>query len=339
MRVGNKWRGIFILAFLTSACATPFVPRSNNLPAKTFVYPASDQELWEATLGTLKLERVPTADENFSHGTIRTKRFPIQKAEFEKWVKRAPVARSGFGTLYLRVLSSDQNVAKLEITPDFRGAPGAFAKEGKRKVSTGLFEQALAARIHAFLVEKKYPTLPQLAIGCDFEWDEVKKRYRVSKIKQGSFGEEQGFHTGDVVQKLDRVDISIGNFFILLSEIRENTTKTFELERSGQTFELPVAIFFLRHDIPWIGMRVERDSETGDFRVEETAPSSPAGHAGIRVGDILVEEAGIPMTTWQNYYKAVTSTQLGLEREFVIQREGEVMTIVVEPKPFQVVKQ
>lgn len=45
------------------------------------------------------------------------------------------------------------------------------------------------------------------------------------------------------------------------------------------------------------------------------------------------------MTSWQNYYQPVMSTGLGREREFVVRRGGELMSVVVKPRPFEVVKQ
>jgi len=327
--------GIFLFLLL-SGCTTDRASRLEFFPSTSYSFPATQEELWETTLDTLKREYVSIAEANHVRGLVISKRFPIQSAEFRTWTKNSSLAPSGFGTLRLEVTSRGPGASRLEITVDFRAARRVGARHGgKHKASTGVFEDALSARIHAHVLAKKYPNLIRLAVGCDFIWDERANRYRAAEIDSGGLGEEQGFEENDLILRIDGEEVSIGNFFGALSNIQQNELKTFTVKRSDQTVDLMVSVFYLSPDLPWIGVRVERDPDTQVFRITDVAPSSPAGKAGLQPQDELLEEDGIEFTSWRNYYKAVTGANAGSDRTMTVNRSGKKLTLTVKPVPFE----
>ncbi len=328
--------GIFLLFFL-SGCATT-LPKIEIYGKKSLVYefPALKADLFNAITQTLKLEQIPIAVRDEAIGKVKTELFPIGQTEFRNWTGATHLPSTGHGKLDLEVRQGKEfGTSELEIATHFTKNRQLALPSGKELSSTGIFEEALAAKIHTSLLNQKYPTLFQLAIGCYFEWDQKIEHYRVKQVKPFGLGEEQGFLENDVVVKLDEVEATMGQFFPYLAQIRENKIVRFTILRQGAAVELPIHIFFLSSDLPWVGIRTERDVMSRAFTVEEVAPSSPAGMAGLRPGDKILEEKEIPMTSWRNYYEAVTSTKPGETRKLVIERSGERLTISVILKSYE----
>lgn len=321
---------INLLALFVSSCAT--LESQKPLDTKTYTFPASYQDVWEVTLETLNAELVPIANQNMRQGVITSAQFPIQKNEFRKWAEDTTLAPSGYGTLYLTVIRQDGEVSKLQIASDFQSTRrSVLRKKGQRHPSTGVFEDALAVRIHTYLIAKKYPALFQLVIGANFRWNETDRRYEVSGVESGSLGEEQGFQNRDRVLKIDGREVSINNFFSLLNSIKQNEIKIFTLERGGTPVELKVEIFYLDSQLPWFGFRIEHDPITGAFRIARVAAGSPAESAGFKAGDILVEEGGIRIENWRDYYRAMTEAKPHQERTFKIKRNGSELALTAKP--------
>jgi hypothetical protein len=330
----NRWR-VFILIFFVCGCTSLPKKSIEEKSGVPFLFPAMREDLWKATIGTLGVEFVPIAIQDETEGTIETESFPVQKPEFTSWTTGMHMPSEGWGKLYFIVKQGEApELSELEIVTEFTKARGLALPE-KRLKSSGIFEEALAAKIHAFLIAQEYPTLHQLAIGCTFEWDQEVGRYRIARLESGGFGEEQGFQEGDIVVRLDDIEMSLHNFFPALAEIRENTKRTFTVLRHGALLTLSANIYFLSPDLPWVGMRIERDPISYTFTVEDVAPSSPAGHAGIQIGDKILEEEGIALVSWNNYYQAVTSTQADMAKRLVIERDGMKLALYMTPKPFE----
>ncbi len=303
-----------------------------QLEFRSYTFPASYEDLWKTTLETLKNELVPIQNTDESQGVILSDQFPVQKNEYRKWVRNATLASSGYCTLHLKINRADSSVSKLEIATDFQNAVRSFIhKKGRHNISTGVFEDALASRIYAYLIAKKYPSLFQLVVGCDFHWDESSNRYRVTGVQPGSFGEEQGFQNGDWVMKIDRQEITIMNLFSTLSQIKQNQKVTFTLKRGNEAIERSVDIFYFSKDLPWLGMRAYRDLSASGFRAIEVVPNSPAEKAGFQVGDILREEEGVTLTSWHDYYLQATTAHAGADRTFLIDRSGKTISLVATP--------
>lgn len=323
---------VFFLASFLSGCASLSSPGEPD-EGKAFTFPASYEDLWEATVGTLAAEWIPIAEQDKILGMIRSEEFPIQQAEYLKWAEDTEGVQSGFATIFLNLSRFGSGASKIKIAVSFQDARRSVIRpRGRDRTSTGVFENALAARIHARFVAKKYPSMFQLVIGCDFRWDDLENAYRVSNLKPASLGEEQGFQEGDLVTKIDGRAVGISNLFALLSQVRQNQRKTFTVRRQGKTLEFPVDLFYLSADLPWFGMRTEFDAPSRRFRVVESAPKSPAQEAGLQIGDVLLEEEGIRLNSWRNFYQAVTAGKVGVGRKFLIERNGTLLSLQVIPR-------
>jgi predicted metalloprotease with PDZ domain len=57
---------------------------------------------------------------------------------------------------------------------------------------------------------------------------------------------------------------------------------------------------------PALGLRVK--AENGGLLITEVLPLSPAYHAGLEVGDTLLEINGVPIRTEQQYSEAVDTS-------------------------------
>ena len=323
----------FFLCVFASGCTT-----LSNLPgspsAKTFTMPASFEEAWRASLMTLIAEYIPIETQDEEGGTVKTSEFKIQPNEFQKWAHKAFVSSDGYGQARLRLLSIDRERTRLEIAAQFRGESTSMVPAtGRYYESTGAFESQLAARIHEYVILTKYPKLLQLVTGCNFRWNEQIEHYEISGVEPGSFGEAQGFQNGDIVIQLDGINMTMENFFATLVSIEQTETKTFFLDRGGKGVLLEATIFYLPNDLPWFGFHVGRDIETGRFQVTDIIEDSPAEDAGLMVGDLLLQEEEIPLAGWYEYYRAMSGARVGVERNFLIWRDGSERWLTMRAEP------
>lgn len=84
---------------------------------------------------------------------------------------------------------------------------------------------------------------------------------------------------------------------------------------------------------PWIGIRME-DAERGVL-VVAVEPDSPAGRAGLRPGDLLLNVGDTAALSPNEVRRAVTSGDAGQELEVRFERKGQeqVLTLKTEPLP------
>ena len=320
---------LLFLCFTVSGCA--FLPSTPKpLLTKTYTLPGSLHEVWRASLMTLISEYIPIQEHDESTGVIHTGEFEIQQHEYQKWTDQLLPSSRGYGVFQLRVVPYSETRTKIEIGAQFRGAKdGVIQSKGPYHKTTGVFEDHLAARIHTYVVLKKYPQVVQLVTGCNFHWNESIERYEVTGISEGSFGEEQGFQNGDIVVQMDGQDITMENFFDALTSIHQNEVKTFFIDRKGQGLLIEARIFFLREDLPWFGFHIERDLGTALFRVTEVQENSPAQKVGFQTGDILLQEEDVLLTSWHRYYEAMTQARQGVDRKFLMDRDGAQLWLTI----------
>lgn len=283
---------------------------------------------------TLIAESIPIESQDQERGTIKTAKFPIQKKEFQKWADQAFLASDGYGRIEVRVIPMSGERTTLEIVTQFQGgATRLIRREGRYYQSTGIFENQLAARIHMNVVLRKYPKLIQLVTGCNFRWNEEIEHYEISGVEPGSLGEAQGFQNGDIVIQVDGIDMTMENFFAALTAVERTETKVFFLDRGGKGILLEATIFYLPQDLPWFGFQVERNIETGRFQVSGVVKNSPADQAGLKVGDLLLQEEQTPLSGWYEYYGAVSGARMGVDRNFLVWRDGSQYWLTMRTEP------
>jgi putative serine protease PepD len=85
----------------------------------------------------------------------------------------------------------------------------------------------------------------------------------------------------------------------------------------------------VRH--PWLGLQNAPTSPTNSqgAKVAEVVPGSPAEHAGVRTGDVIVRVAGRAVQTPEDVAAAVTARKPGDVVALVVQRGGQTVTLHV----------
>jgi S1-C subfamily serine protease len=75
----------------------------------------------------------------------------------------------------------------------------------------------------------------------------------------------------------------------------------------------------------------ERTGQRGGLRVVEVVPGSPAGLAGLYLGDIIVSAAGQPVKNMQSLQKLMLGPAIGSRLQITVLRKGAFVDVVVVP--------
>jgi S1-C subfamily serine protease len=75
----------------------------------------------------------------------------------------------------------------------------------------------------------------------------------------------------------------------------------------------------------------ERVGSKEGLRVADLVPDGPAARAGLRVGDILVNTAGKPVTTAQDLQRLMFGEAIGRPLEITVLRNGALVDVIVQP--------
>lgn len=314
-----------------SALSNPF--KRGPLSSKTFTYPATYDELWGVIDEILKNDFIPVQTSDQQTGAITSMEFPVRSSEYRAWAKTSSWALSGFCTLLIKVSRKSEDLSQLMIVPDFQRARRSYlVKKGWHDSSKGVFENRLGGLVSALLVQRKYPNLSHIVVGCDFYLDETTFKYYIANVDDGGLGAEQGFRNGDIVLKLDGVDVDVHNFFKTLAGINSTRKVKFSLERKKNVIDLDINAFYFPSDTPYFGFKADYGKIENAFLVTEVLPKGPAEVAGLRVGDILVSEEGRPLMSWLTYYQNADKVVPGTPRSFLIKRDGRELSISITPE-------
>ena len=83
-----------------------------------------------------------------------------------------------------------------------------------------------------------------------------------------------------------------------------------------------------RVEHPYLGVRIEDADDVG-ARIAEVVEDGPAARAGLRVGDVVTEVGGEPLSSADDLRLAVAAAQPGDELELTVRRDGDTETITV----------
>lgn len=82
---------------------------------------------------------------------------------------------------------------------------------------------------------------------------------------------------------------------------------------------------------PWIGLGVKDASQGSGAVVQVVASGSPAEAAGFRIGDVITNVDGKPITNANELIEAVASLKIGSDYPFTVFRDNQSMQITVRP--------
>ena len=326
----RPWKlcGLLFLYLLSSG----FSLSSSGSEGRSFPLPGNFEEVWNATLAVLKAEKIPLDTADKARGYIRSTTFPLYKKEYKEWAKAPSLSSSGFCALEIGVVEKDSTLTVVGIRAYFKRKTGLSSK-GFRKTdgSRGRFEGLLGRNIHERLVERKFPTLKSVILGCDLHYDDKTAHYFVAGADASTLAYEQGLRNGDVLVKITGQDVTPGNLFGFFLNIHGESLKKFTVLREEGKLELPISIFFLNPDAPHLGFHVERDPKTLQFAITDVRAGSPAEREGFLPGDILLKQNNFLLNNWENYYRAILAQKDGEDQVFQIERRGRLLKKKITP--------
>jgi S1-C subfamily serine protease len=81
------------------------------------------------------------------------------------------------------------------------------------------------------------------------------------------------------------------------------------------------------------GPLAERLAQTKGLRLAEVVPGSPAGEAGLYVGDVMLAAAGRPITGVQDVLKLMLGPAIGTRLSITVLRKDALVDVVAVPTP------
>ncbi len=327
---GRPWElcGLLFLYLLFSG----FSLSSSNSEGRSFPLPGNFEEVWNATLATLKAEKIPIATADKARGYIQSATFPLYKKEYKEWAKAPSLFSSGFCALEIGVLEKDPTMTVVGIRAYFKRKTGLSSK-GFRKQdgSRGRFEGLLGKNINERLVEAKFPAIKSVILGCDLHYDDKTAHYFIAGADPSTLAYEQGLRNGDVLVKISGQEVTPGNLFGFFLNIPGESLKKFMVLRKEGELELPIRIFFLNSDAPHMGFHVERDPKTLRFKITSVRAGSPAAREGFLPGDILRKQNNLLLDSWVGYYRAILAQTDGTTQTFQVERSGKILEKKISP--------
>ena len=321
--------GLLFLSLLFSG----FSLSSSKTEGRSFPLPGNFEEVWDATLATLEAEKIPLAVTDKTHGYIQSATFPLYKKEYTQWADAPTISSSGFCALEIGVVEKDSTMTVVGIKAYYK-RKNRFSSRGirARDKSRGTFEGLLGKSINERLVEKKFPAIKSVILGCNLHYDDTTLFYFITGADASSLAYEQGLRDGDVLLKIDGQNITPGNLFGFFLNIPGEALRKFTVRRKEGELELPVTLFYLNPDAPHIGFFAERDPKTLNFKITEVRPDSPAEHAGLLPGDILLKQNSFLLDSWKHYYRAILAQKEGEPQIFQIERYGKLLEKKITPE-------
>jgi S1-C subfamily serine protease len=167
----------------------------------------------------------------------------------------------------------------------------------------------------------------------------------VRGVVEGSPADDAHFRAKDTITALDGTAVTDARE--LISRVRSldpGSSATFSVKRGAREFELRT-VLDTRSEQPrlvrgWIGVNTMEipvslrehfgAPKDAGVLVAEVADGSPAYFSGIRIGDVIYEFDGAPVTSSRDLSRLVTESGVENDVEVVLARDGA--RIVVEPR-------
>lgn len=294
--------------------------------------PGNFEEVWNATLAILEAEKIPIAVSRKEDGYIQTATFPLYKKEYKQWAKAPKLSSQGFCALEIGLVEKDPTMTIVGFKAYFKRKSG-LSSRGIRPndKSRGVFEGLLAKRLQARLVDKKFPKMKSIVLGCNLYYDDETLHYLVYEADPSQLAYEQGLRNGDMILKIDDQEVSPVNLFNFFLNIDGEALKKITVLRKKQTLDFPVSVFYLNPDSPHLGFFAERDPKTLRFKVTSVQKGSPAAQAGLLPGDVLVKQNDTVLDSWKHYYRAILAQKENEPQAFQIERNGKMIEKKIVP--------
>ena len=178
--------------------------------------------------------------------------------------------------------------------------------------------------------------LPRYGLVIDEEEEGFEEGVRLARVARKGPAYKAGLRTGDRILKVD--DVVIERAEQLAKEftiVPPGTVLTLVVKRGGRTFttKLKVGKWVLRGKQQqeqaevYVGFALREEKE-GLF-VDKIAPNSPASRAKLQVGDLILEAAGKPVKTLEQFEELLEQMRPGQILRLVVLR-GKKYTLELE---------
>jgi len=108
--------GLLFLFIFTSG----FSLFSSKTEGRSFPLSGNFDEVWDATLATLKAEQIPIAQCDKSRGYIQSATFPLFKREYRSWAKAPAICSTGFCALEIGVVGKAPTITVVGLKAYFK---------------------------------------------------------------------------------------------------------------------------------------------------------------------------------------------------------------------------
>ena len=324
----QKFCGLIFLGLLFSG----FSLSSSGSEGRSFPLPGNFNQAWDAALATLAAEKIPLAVADKSRGYIQSATFPLYKKEYKEWAKAPAFSSSGFCALEIGIVEKDPTLTIVGIKAYFKRKSGLSSRGFRsRDKSRGRFEGLLGKYIHERIVEKNFPALKSVILGCNLHYDDKTAHYFITDANVPTLAYEQGLRNGDVLLKIDGAEVTPGNLFGFFLNIPGEALKKFTVGRKEGETELPVILFSVNSAAPHLGFHAERDPKTLRFKITNVRAGSPAEREGLLPGDTLLQQNDAPLDSWKRYYRAILTQKEEETQTFRIERGGRILEKKITP--------
>ena len=174
----------------------------------------------------------------------------------------------------------------------------------------------------------------------------------VAEVNPGSPAEKAGIHRGDIIIEFNGHAIKEMNELPrLVAATPPGTKASVKILRSGKEKTFEVTVTELKEERQARGPQEKEEEgpigltvqsldqnlarrlglkETQGAVVMQVAPASPAGDAGIRPGDLIVEINGQAVPNVKEYQKIIAQVPKGSYARFLVKRQGHTIYFTVE---------
>jgi hypothetical protein len=320
---------LFFLASSEILLADGIEKEIGKLKPHFFCINSNLQTTWETTLAVLKEMGIETTLQDDRYHVITTAFVFADSSRLWSLAKNARPFLKGRFTLKFSLEEVASSFTRLAITLQIRQNK-AFGKKERLLKTRGTFETFSAYRINQLAIAKQFPDLYEIRLGMDLIPDIARERYQIRHVESYSPAGEAGFLDGDWLEAVDGKKITLhGELFDILLSAKSEKEFRFQILRGTKTVEIPVWVIRVPEMKEKLGIHFSWDGRQRQFVVTKIKKNSRAEKAGILPGDRVLEENGILLDSWINYYRALARWKGGKPVYWKILRGSQVLTFTV----------
>ncbi|MDD5217590.1 MAG: PDZ domain-containing protein [Candidatus Omnitrophica bacterium] len=321
---------VCLAAGLTSSAHASLEEKIQKLPSKSFCVNADIETTWQTLTEVLHdMEIVPSLADK-SHWTLTSVFVLAEFSQLRKISRNARFLAKGRFTVKIRLEEVTPAFTEMHVTMQIR--QNKLTKKERLLKSRGTFEKLLAFRVNQRAIGKQFPWLYEIRLGMMLVPDLEKTRYHIDHVEAESPAGEAGFRDGDVLMQIDGRSVTIrGELFDILSPVTEARQMEFVVLRKEVEKRIPVWIVRIGEKPAKLGMSLKWVVSKDKFMVADIGSHSRASHAGLCLGDFMIEKDGISLTNWTNYYRALAGTSDSKPVQVKVLRGTQVLSLTIPP--------